>query len=91
MGMSHINYSWASISRKYTLHEVFTAAEAESAWCLKPGTIRSSCTRGPLKGYVEIGMVRQSGKVWLVTREAMEEVYGNLPSGGADSLLMKEQ
>lgn len=50
-----------------------TAAEAEERWGLQPGTVRSSCQRGPLK---ENAGVRKSGNTWLVTTRAMTEVYG---------------
>lgn len=50
-----------------------TATEAEERWSLKPGTVRSSCQRGPLKDHTG---VRKSGGTWLVTEQTMEEVYG---------------
>lgn len=50
-----------------------TAAEAEERWELRPGTIRSSCQRGLLK---EHEGVRKSGGTWLISYQAMTEVYG---------------
>ena len=58
------------------LTEVFTASEAEEKWGLQPGTVRASCTRGKLKEYIEKGQVKKSGNTWLITRKAMETVYG---------------
>lgn len=58
------------------LTEVFTSSEAEEKWGLQPGTVRSSCTRGKLKEYIKKGQVKKSGNTWLVTKKAMEEVYG---------------
>lgn len=59
-----------------SLTEVYTASEAEEKWGLKPGTVRASCTRGKLKEYIEKGQVKKSGNTWLITRKAMETVYG---------------
>ena len=56
-----------------------TAAEADERWGLQPGTVRSSCVRGKLKEYIEKGLVRKSGKTWLVTEQAMTAVYGTEP------------
>lgn len=53
-----------------------TASEADERWGLQPGTVRSSCVRGPLKKHIERGLVRKSGSTWLVTEQAMTEVYG---------------
>lgn len=53
-----------------------TASEAEEKWGLGEGTVRASCTRGKLKDLIGKGLVRQSGKVWLVTEQAMREVFG---------------
>lgn len=58
------------------LTDVFTASEAEEKWGLQPGTVRASCTRGKLKEYIEKGQVKKSGNTWLITRKAMETVYG---------------
>lgn len=58
-----------------------TASEAEEQWGLKDGTVRASCTRGKLKEYIKLGEVRQSGRVWLVTKKAMTAVYGEKKNG----------
>jgi len=58
------------------ISETMTATEADERWGLQPGTVRASCVRGPLKKYIERGLVRKSGGTWLVTVQAMEEVYG---------------
>lgn len=58
------------------LEDVLTAKEAEQLWDLKDGTIRSSCTRGRLNEFIKYGQVRKSGSTWLITKEAMEQVYG---------------
>ena len=55
-----------------TLHEVFTAPEAEQLWGLCAGTVRAACGRG-------IITCRKSGGTWLVTRQEMEAHYGKCP------------
>lgn len=57
--------------------EWFTAAEAEELWAMQD--IRQSILRGRLKPYVERGLVRKSGRIWLVSDVAMREVYGEPP------------
>lgn len=57
------------------INEVMTFAEATKLWGLSESTLRSS-TR--TKKLIEGVDFRKSGKVWLITREAMIRVYGNL-------------
>ncbi|WP_412675360.1 helix-turn-helix domain-containing protein [Bacillus mycoides] len=59
------------------LSNVFTASEAEQKWGLEKGTVRSSCVRGKLKNYVELGLVKKSGNTWLLTKEVMTKFYGS--------------
>lgn len=55
---------------------VVTASEANEKWGLPDGEVRQSINRGKLKKYIGTEFVRQSGKVWLVSEQAMREVYG---------------
>lgn len=55
---------------------MITASEANEKWGLPDGEVRQSINRGKLKKYLGTGLVRQSGKVWLVSEQAMREVYG---------------
>lgn len=55
---------------------MITASEANEKWGLPDGEVRQSINRGKLKKYIGTGFVRQSGKVWLVSEQAMKEVYG---------------
>lgn len=57
--------------------EMITASEANERWGLPEGEVRQSINRGKLNGYIGTGLVRQSGKVWLVSEQAMKEVYGD--------------
>lgn len=55
---------------------MITASEANEKWGLPDGEVRQSINRGKLKKYAGTGLVRQSGKVWLVSEQVMSEVYG---------------
>lgn len=54
------------------LNEVLTAAEAASLWRLDDSTVKRACQQERIKA-------RKSGRIWLVTRRDMEEVYGPQP------------
>lgn len=56
------------------INEVMTFTEASQVWGLSDGTLRHATERKVFKE----GEIRKSGKVWLVTREAMERVYGEI-------------
>lgn len=60
---------------KNPLECVFTAAEAAERWYLSVSTVRNAC----LAGRFLINEARKSGKTWLVTRAAMERLYGPRP------------
>ena len=56
--------------------EWMTATEASERWGLAESTIRVAIRRGQFDDQIERGLVRKSGKVWLLTDVAMTEVYG---------------
>lgn len=53
-----------------------TFSEASKLWGLSDSTLR----KAKHDGRFEDGEIRQSGGVWLVTRKAMERLYGELKS-----------
>ncbi|WP_028257395.1 helix-turn-helix domain-containing protein [Veillonella montpellierensis] len=62
------------------LEDVMTTGEAAELWGKSPISIKQLCTgvqgRGPR---LEIDVeCRKSGKMWLVTRQGMERLYGKL-------------
>jgi hypothetical protein len=57
------------------LKEIITFAEATEKWGLADSTLRKLVNTDKIKEGVDY---RKSGKVWLITREAMERVYGKL-------------
>ncbi len=60
------------------LDSVMTAAEAATIWGLSINTVRNAC----LAGRFEPNEVRKSLGTWLITRAAMERVYGQQPTAG---------
>jgi len=72
----HQSKSVQSDEQMFRLNEVYTAQEAEQLWGLYDGAVRQSCIRGKMKKYIEKGLVRKSGRIWLVTAQAMREVFG---------------
>lgn len=58
---------------KFTsLNGIYSFAEACNLWGLSESTLRKANHEGRFQD----GEIRQSGKVWLVTKQAMERLYG---------------
>ncbi|MGK5511931.1 helix-turn-helix domain-containing protein [Brevibacillus formosus] len=62
--------------KKFSLDEILTTSEAEKNYNLPIGSIRVAIQRGRFRSQIERGLVRQSGKVWLITETALKEVFG---------------
>ena len=62
------------------LHAVLTLKEAAELWHVSVDTLTQKCI-GRVKGDLAFTQeeCRQSGKTWLVTREAMIRLYGEPP------------
>lgn len=58
------------------LDDVYTFAEASQKWKLGESTLRSTVKSNRL---VEGKDYKKSGKVWLITKEAMKKLYGERP------------
>lgn len=60
------------------INEVMTAAEAAVIWGLSPRTVQQACTgyKGGKPRFTD-EEARLSGRIWLVTRQGMERLYGN--------------
>ncbi len=59
--------------RSQLLDNVYTFSEAAQKWGLCDGSVLRNAVR---QGRFKEGEYRQSGSVWLITREGMERVYG---------------
>lgn len=58
------------------ISDVLTVSEAANLYQLNESTLTRACTRQ--KGYpprFKEGEFRKSGKIWLITRDAMERLY----------------
>ena len=67
------------------LEDVMTTQEAAERWNVTADSLKQNC-RGRVKnGFLE-GEFRKSGKMWLVTRQGMERLYGNLTANCNSSL-----
>lgn len=68
------------------LNDVMTTGEAAELWGKNPTTIKHLCTgiTGKLAPKLTAEECRKSGKAWLVTKAAMERIYGPMPTKEAD-------
>jgi len=57
------------------LNDVMTLQEASKRWNVTADALKQNC-RGRVKNGLKPGEYRKSGKNWLVTRQAMERLYG---------------
>ena len=71
------------------LNKVYTFQEAAKLWGLGESTLRSRASRGEFLP----DEIRKSGKVWLITDEAMERIYGSQKYEliGDDSVLTRSR
>ena len=60
---------------KFELDDIMTTQEAAERWNVTAESLKQNC-RGRVKyGFLE-GEFRKSKKIWLVTRQWMERLYG---------------
>ena len=52
-----------------------TTQEAAERWNVTADALKQNCRGRVKKGFLE-GEFRKSGKMWLVTRQGMERLYG---------------
>ena len=60
------------MAKENILCEVVTAPEAAALWGLDDSTVKKACQAGRFATHE----ARKTGKVWLVTKDGMERVYG---------------
>ncbi|WP_238455611.1 helix-turn-helix domain-containing protein [Desulfolucanica intricata] len=66
---------------KYCLENILSLTEASQRWGLSEATIRMGIHRDR---FIEGEEIRKSGKIWLITYQAMERVYGKEPKKNED-------
>jgi hypothetical protein len=60
---------------KDTIQQVMTSSEAETKYNLLPGRIRKDIHKGNLEKYLENGLLRQSGGIWLFHETIIKHHY----------------
>ena len=60
---------------KYELDDIMTTQEAAERWKVTADSLKQNC-RGRVKNGFKEGEFKKSGKMWLVTRQGMERLYG---------------
>lgn len=63
----------AALPASNSILEVLTFAEAAEIWGIDPSTLRHRIASGDLCESLDY---RKSGKVWLISKNAMERLYG---------------
>lgn len=63
------------MAKRNPLDEVMAFSEASEIWGLGESTLRTAVRTDKLIEGVDY---RKSGKVWLITKEAMKRVYGDI-------------
>ncbi|MDY5481262.1 MAG: helix-turn-helix domain-containing protein [Veillonella caviae] len=61
---------------KFELDDIMTTQEAAERWNIAADTIKQICIGRMKKKSFGEGEFRKSGKMWLVTRQGMERLYG---------------
>ena len=57
------------------INKVMTVSEAANMWNISEGTIRAAIKRGKFVKDIDY---RKAGRITLITKDAMERVYGNV-------------
>jgi hypothetical protein len=71
--MLELEQRYKDVDIRCALHKVMTFAEATEKWGLADSTLRKLVTTDKLTEGVDY---RKSGKVWIITEEAMIKIYG---------------
>lgn len=60
---------------KFGLDGIMTTQEAAERWNVTAESLKQNCRERVKYGFLE-GEFRKSKKIWLVTRQGMERLYG---------------
>lgn len=69
------------------LDDVMTTQEAAERWDVTADSLKQNC-RGRVKNGFKEGEFKKSGKMWLVTRQGMERLYGKEKINLIDDLML---
>ncbi|MFE7064459.1 helix-turn-helix domain-containing protein [Sutcliffiella sp. NPDC057660] len=63
---------------KFALSEIYTAASASNKRNIPYSTLKDDIVRyRKFDSQLERGLIKKEGRVWLVTEQALNEVYGS--------------
>lgn len=70
---------------KIFLSEVYTASSAAKIRQIPYSTLKDDIVRyGKFDSHIKNGLVKKEGRVWLITKRALDEVYGEFIGGVND-------
>lgn len=72
---------------KFELDDIMTTQEAAERWNVTADSLKQNC-RGRVKNGFKEGEFKKSGKMWLVTRQGMERLYGKEKINLIDDLML---
>ena len=72
---------------KFELDDIMTTQEAAERWNVTADSLKQNC-RGRVKNGFKEGEFKKSGKMWLVTRQGMERLYGKENINLIDDLML---
>ena len=72
---------------KFELDDIMTTQEAAERWNVTADSLKQNC-RGRVKNGFKEGEFKKSGKMWLVTRQGMERIYGKEKINLIDDLML---
>ncbi|NLP52042.1 helix-turn-helix domain-containing protein [Bacillus sp. RO1] len=63
---------------KFSLAEIYTAATASAKRNIPYSTLKDDIVRyGKFENQMERGLIKKEGRVWLLSEQALDEVYGS--------------
>ena len=72
---------------KFELDDIMTTQEAAERWNVTADSLKQNC-RGRVKNGFKECEFKKSGKMWLVTRQGMERLYGKEKINLIDDLML---
>lgn len=61
---------------RFSLDEIYTASTAAKQFAIPYSTIKDDLNRrNKFEDQIKRGLVKKEGRVWIMTKQAMQEVY----------------
>jgi len=65
-------------NNRFTLDDIFTASTAAKYKGIPYSTLKDDLTRyNKFDSQIKRGLVKKEGRVWIITKQALDEVYSN--------------